>query len=202
MKIIKPVNRKDFEIIVDDEDYQRVMDFATNGWEVRYFTKSNNPYATTRKTIDGKRKQFYLHRLVMNALNSNLPHVDHINRKTLDNRKENLRFVTRSQNMKNRASKKTSRCKYLGVSYCLSHVGSDKYRVNIQSQDIAKKNIHLGYYSDAKAAAYAYNQGAMILHGEYANLNEVGPTEIYNSDEIKIDVVRRINEFIERNRKS
>lgn len=200
MKIIKST-RDNYDILVDDEDYQRVVDFADNGWEVRFFTKSNNPYAVTRKTIEvngvKKRKQYLMHRLILNVLDSKLPHIDHKKQKsTLDNQKSNLRFVTRRENMKNRTSKKTSYCKYLGVSYCESKRGSKKYRVNIQDENIKKGNIHLGYYYDEDSAGYAYNLAAEVIHGEFANLNVVDMDNVVNANEIRgyiQDVLNNLN---------
>ena len=95
-----------YNILIDKKDYDKVIDFAPNGWEIKYTTNSNNPYVITRKTIDKVRKQYYLHRLVMDVLDFPSQYVDHININPLDNRTENLRIVNRSQNMKNRTSKK------------------------------------------------------------------------------------------------
>lgn len=53
---------------------------------------------------NGKWKNEYVHRLVALAFIDNpdgLPQVDHINRDTKDNRVENLRWVTGSQNRRN-----------------------------------------------------------------------------------------------------
>lgn len=172
------------DIQIDIDDHQRVIDFAPNGWEVKFFTKSNNPYAVTRKTIDGKRKQFYLHRLVMNVLNSSTPHVDHKFNDSLDNRKESLRLVSRSQNMKNRTSSKTGSSKHLGVYYCKAKRGTKKYRANIKDANI-KNNIHLGYYYDEESAGYAYNLAAKVVHQEYANLNKIDINEVDSSDDIR-----------------
>lgn len=45
-------------------------------------------------------KKIYLHRFLMDSPEGLI--VDHINHQTLDNRRENLRVVTHSENMKNR----------------------------------------------------------------------------------------------------
>lgn len=53
----------------------------------------------------GKRKVFRIHRLVAQAFipnTNNKPEVDHINRNKLNNRVENLRWCTSSENKKNR----------------------------------------------------------------------------------------------------
>jgi len=64
-------------------------------------TSSGNGYLIQSLNKDGKKKWITIHRLV--ALHyipnpDNKPHVDHINRIKTDNRVENLRWVTRSEN--------------------------------------------------------------------------------------------------------
>ena len=188
-----------YTILVDEEDYQRVMNFAPNGWEAKYTTFSNNPYAITRKTIDvdGKRqrKQYYLHRLVMNVFDTPDVKVDHKFTNTLDNRKSSLRLVTQAQNMKNRTSKKNSASKHLGVAYCKSAGGSKKYRVNIKDFKLHKNNIHLGYYLDEESAGYAYNVAAQIVHGEYANLNQVNMDLVMYPEDIEEFVLDKLKPF-------
>lgn len=182
-----------YNIIVDDEDYQRVIDFAPNWWQVKFTTGSNYPYAVTRKTIEGKRKFFYLHRLIMNIWETNTPHVDHIKQgDKLDNRKENLRIVTCSQNMSNRTKKKNSASAYLGVTFC-GYKKSRPYRVDIQRKDLNNGNkIFLGYYDSDIQAGYAYNCAANIIHKEYANLNNINSNEVNNLNYINYCIISRL----------
>ena len=91
--------------------------------------------------------------------------VDHINGNRLDNRKENLRLVTKSQNMMNRGVQKNSTSGYKGVN---EHQG--KWRAYILENG---KQKHLGVFEDKKEAARAYNKMAKLLHGEYAVLNKL-----------------------------
>lgn len=72
---------------VDPEDYDRVVEHS---W---YF--HNMGYAMA--TIEGK--QTYMHRFIMNTPKG--LHTDHINHDKLDNRRSNLRIVTRAENMQN-----------------------------------------------------------------------------------------------------
>ena len=61
---------------------------------------------------NGKTTRFQVHRLVATMFipnPNNLPEVDHINRNRSDNRVENLRWVTKEQNMKNRDVTKQAR---------------------------------------------------------------------------------------------
>lgn len=90
--------------------------------------------------MEKKRKNFLLHRVVMNVFETKLPIIDHIeNAETLDNRKQNLRPVTNTQNMKNRSSKKNGSCKHLGVYFCSSKSDNKKFRVNISDSSLKKK---------------------------------------------------------------
>jgi len=184
-----------YDILVDEEDYQRVMDFAPNGWEIKFTTGSNNPYVITRKTINKQRKQFYLHRVVMNVENVSTPHVDHKSINPLDNRKTNLRLVTRSQNMKNRTSKKNSHSKYLGITYC-KYKKTNKYRVQLGSKEHSKSKIHMGYYCDEDSAGYAYNLAAEVIHGEYANLNNVDMKLVNQPEDIQKYVEEKLKKIM------
>lgn len=73
--------------IVDQEDYNELSQFK---WYLH-----NMGYAVT--SID--KTMVYMHRLVMKTPKD--MHTDHINHVKLDNRKSNLRIVTREENMQN-----------------------------------------------------------------------------------------------------
>ena len=90
MKTIKLT--KGYEAIVDNEDYDELMKYK---WSIS-ISKSSGPYASN-DTVG------LMHRLIMKAK----PHefVDHTYHNTLDNRKQNLRICTRSQNGANRKGK-------------------------------------------------------------------------------------------------
>lgn len=156
-----------YHILVDEEDYDRVVEFAPNGWEARYFTKSNYPYAITRKTINGKRVQFFMHRIILEITDANV-HIDHKDRNGLNNRKFNLRMSTRSENMKNRKSAKNSTSKHLGVHFC-----NEQYKWRATIKPTGQKNINLGRYEKEIDAAYAYNFSATIIHGNFSNFNKI-----------------------------
>lgn len=78
--------------------------------------------------------------------------VDHINHNTLDNRKENLRIVTKSQNQMN--------VDYKGVS----KTKSDKYYAYIK---INQKMINLGVYVFEQEAYFARWYAETLLFKEY-----------------------------------
>lgn len=93
--------------------------------------------------------------------------IDHINRNKLDNRKANLRIVTRSQNNANRSSFRNSSSRFKGVHWnkksCLWEAAIKKDH----------HTITLGMYEEEIAAASAYNAYARKLWGEYAVLNDI-----------------------------
>lgn len=93
--------------LVDDDDYDFLMQWkwcasdCSRGLGTKF-------YAVTQiRTFEYKRKRIYMHRVIMGEP-LNLC-VDHINGDSLDNRKENLRSVTVSENA---AHKQPSKSKY------------------------------------------------------------------------------------------
>ena len=94
--------------------------------------------------------------------------LDHINHNRLDNRIENLREVTNSQNNYNqskRTQKTTSR--YRGVSW-ETRRGSWKAAINKEGT-----YYYIGNFKSEEIAAKEYNTKAIELYGIYANLNRV-----------------------------
>ncbi len=93
--------------------------------------------------------------------------VDHKNGNKLDNRKENLRLSTHSQNGCNRGKQVNNSSGLKGVTW-------NKERLAWHAQiGVRGKRIHLGYFSNPGLAAMAYNHAAIKHHGEFAKLNEV-----------------------------
>ena len=90
---------------------------------------------------------------------------DHINGDQLDNRFENLRICTKSENGMNRGAMANNTSGFKGVSWINKY---KKYRAHIS---VSKKNIHLGYFDDPVTAAHVYDQAAKKYHGKFANVN-------------------------------
>lgn len=104
-----------------------------------------------------------MHRDILGVVNDKNVFVDHINHNRIDNRRCNLRLVTKSQNNQNRSSLKNSTSKYLGV-----YIRKGKWISRIK---VNQKPIHLGTFTCETQAALAYNNAAELHFGEYANLN-------------------------------
>lgn len=103
-----------------------------------------------------------MHRLLTNAPKG--MDVDHKNRNTLDNRKENLRICTRSENMQNSVGKLERNLTYKGVY----KTREGRYASRIYQN---YKKTHIGVYDTIEDAALAYDQRAIELFGEFARLN-------------------------------
>ncbi len=94
-------NGKDINFVFDTEDIDKV-----NNISLHY---ASNSYISTGVIVDGKKKELYLHNIIMNRLGfpgkGSKETVDHINRNGLDNRKENLRILTQSEQNLNQSKK-------------------------------------------------------------------------------------------------
>lgn len=107
-----------------------------------------------------------LHRLIMDAPDGLV--VDHINGNALDNRRSNLRLATQSENLRNRTpSDKRSLPKGVRKS-------GGRFFAQISHNH---KCFYLGMYDTPEAAARAYDQKAMELHGEFARPNLIDEKE-------------------------
>lgn len=104
-----------------------------------------------------------MHRVILNAPKGS--EVDHINGDGLDNRRANLRFVTRSQNCRNQRRTKAGKIPLKGVSW---NESLGKWTAQIA---IAGRKKHIGVFKDPVAAGLAYDAFAIEHYGSYAGLN-------------------------------
>lgn len=104
------------------------------------------------------------HRVIWLYVNGVWPtgDIDHINRDRGDNRIENLRDVTRSQNMRNSIRKRTNASPYQGVCF---DKASGKWMASITTN---YKQMHLGRYDTAEEAHNAYVKASKEIHGAYS----------------------------------
>lgn len=139
---------KGYRTIVDDEDYERLN---SKKWCI-------SECATSMYAI-GKRngKKVYMHREILGHIPPKMD-VDHINGDSLDNRKFNLRIVTRSENARNKRGNKQSTSQYKGVSF-VSKVG--KWQAT----------LHLGLFDTEQEAAIFYDKIAEFAFGEFTRKN-------------------------------
>lgn len=173
------INIKGFDIIIDDEDYERIMQYKwyTNA----YYTSRGYFYLSTKLTINGIYQSVSLHRFIIGGTYGDKLYVDHINGNTLDNRKCNLRKTDSSGNMQNRKNMKTNTSGYKGVSL----YPDGKYHARIRSMG---KKWTIGQSEDPVECARMYDMVAIKMHGEYARINfdksgysDEEITRLYNS---------------------
>ena len=140
---------------VDEIDYPRVM---LHKWYGSTPSRgSSRPYAKF-----GNNKSIFLSRFIINA-----PigwEVDHINRNPLDNRRENLRLATTSENNRNKPQKNNSNG-YRGVAFHNEKNRIKKYQARMK---VRNKYISLGYFSSAKEAFEVYKDASIKEFGEFA----------------------------------
>lgn len=163
MKKIK-IGRRDYEdveVIVDDDDYDKVNKYhwCFGGSVVGY---KKHERRTGQRLI-------LIHRLIMNPEDCSV--VDHINHNRLDNRKKNLRVCSKKQNARNCLKPKGKHTSiYKGVRYKNDHGRRKRWNAHIKYN---YRQIFIGTYKTEKEAAKAYNDKATELFGEYAYLNNI-----------------------------
>lgn len=141
--------------VVDDEDYDK---FVALRW--RPLRTKGTTYAVTWK--DGN-NNFLMHRLIMDPPMG--VEVDHIDGNGLDNRRVNLRFATRAQQLAHTLRLKRSRSGFRGVR---RSSGREHWEAYIK---VNRKHITIGMFATAEDAARARDAEARKLHKEFAVLN-------------------------------
>jgi len=141
---------------VDDEDYERVMNYPGK-WYYRHHEKRTGYIATT---VRGSGAKLFLHHFIVGRRDGLL--VDHRDTDGLNNQKSNLRFANNSQNQTNRSGKKN---KYRGVYFFKN---CQKWGAIVEKDG---KQYYGGYFEDEIEAAKASDALRKKLHGEFAVLN-------------------------------
>lgn len=142
------------EVLVDEADAHLV---EGRDWFVHH-AESGIRYAVSKRER--------LHRLIVSPASGQF--VDHANGNGLDNRRENLRVCTHSQNMQNRKPSSARTSRFKGVTV-LSRNCRKPYQVRIKAHG---ECVHIGSFLTEKAAALAYDRAARIFHGKFAKTNK------------------------------
>lgn len=86
-------NRLSFFAVVDDDDFEKISQYSIHD--------NGSGYLVFCVSQSGKQKTILLHRFIMNEYSKEKV-IDHINHNTYDNRKENLKICTPTENNRNR----------------------------------------------------------------------------------------------------
>lgn len=129
----------------DLEDYNKIKPF--------YWYKDDNGYLLAYT----KNKTLRMHRLFVNS-----KYVDHINSNTSDNRKNNLRAATKSQNGMNRHLQSNNTSGVTGVYW---HKQINKWVAYIM---INRRYIYLGSFSSFEDAVKTRKEAEEKYFGEYS----------------------------------
>lgn len=149
---------------------RKALDNRSAAWNKRY---ANQPTGVVNKDINGKPRYIYVyidgkfypaHRLAWRLFYGCQPigYIDHINGNGLDNRIDNLRCVTPSENAKNRKIRPENRSGLSGVVWSGTH---EKWLASVRNN---KKQISLGAFRDFFEAACA-RKSAETTCGYHAN---------------------------------
>lgn len=131
--------------LVDNEDYAELSKYK---WYL-----NDNGYAAKSQ----KQPTRYMHKLVFG--HQTLPHIDHINRNKLDNRKSNLRECTISENMANQSIRSDNKSGYKGISW------DSKKNKWFACTRKNKKTIYIGRYKNINDAIREHEKVFLEIHG-------------------------------------
>jgi HNH endonuclease/AP2 domain len=142
--------------VVDAEDQARIL-AVSRAW----YCHQGPGWAYAKERIHGE--WVPMHRFILDAPPGKI--VDHVNGVGLDNRKENLRLCTTSQNSKNHRRHINNTSGYRGVSMR----GGWRHRRKkwVAQINDAGKRVHPGYYATAEEASAAVEEYARKLHGAF-----------------------------------
>ena len=142
------ITSKGHEFLIDKDDYENVKEYT---WRI-----SNNGYVVTTNN----RKVLLLHRLIMNPSDGLI--VDHIKHKKKDNRKNNLRVCSMSNNNMNKSKLKSNTSGVTGVTW------NEKCGCWISQIGLNNKTIILGYNTNFEKAVELRKEAEEKYFGEYS----------------------------------
>lgn len=151
---------KDQFTIVNESDYVWLMQWK---WYAKISKKKF--YASRGMSIGGKDLTIRMQRVILGLSEDDPRVVDHENLNTLDNRRDNLRIASYSENSQNQSLRLSSVVKYKGVDI---HQQTGLFRSRIQKDG---KPYHLGLFATAELAYAAYCNAALEIHEAFARLS-------------------------------
>lgn len=153
-------------------------------------TPCGKGYIVLSVTVEGRHARIMAHRAVWiyhhGAIGSGLD-VDHINRNRSDNRLENLRLATRSENNQNSVASRNCKTGILGVSF---HKPTGKYRADIV---LHRRQVFLGLYPTQGEAEIVrrYAERILFTHSRGPILSEEALKKVPEGIKQKLAVAKQ-----------
>jgi hypothetical protein len=142
---------------------------ACRSWNAGHSGKPAGGVTRRRGQSEGRRfigldyRHYFAHRIVWALNKGEWPDgpLDHAYNRPDNNRVENLRPASLSENQWNRGPQRNNRSGAKGVGW---HRASGKWRARIT---VSGKHICLGYFDDFEDAKWAYAAAALKYHGAF-----------------------------------
>ena len=145
--------------LVDIEDVPLVAPYR---WNPRLDHQTF--YAQSTPIVAGRKQLVQMHRLILGLTDPKVL-VDHENHDGLDNRRENIRIASPSQNVMNARARRGGSSSYKGVVWIPK---TCRWRAMAGTND---NRVYLGEFETEVQAAIAYDNAARDLFGDFAVLN-------------------------------
>jgi len=134
------------EAIVDDADYEWLMQ-----WKWCANKAGNTHYAIRSVRLpNGKQTNEYMHRAILGLEKGDRREGDHINHEGLDNRRANIRIVTKQENRFNQKHK--------------GHWWVEAKHKWVAQIQVNGRSTHIGYFDTANKARRAYLRAKATYH--------------------------------------
>ena len=157
---------------MNQTDFKKMFSYHPNGELIRISTINAKTKVGDIAGIVGKKgykyltirgQKFYVHRIIWFLHHGYLPDaIDHIDGNKLNNKIENLRVCTVTQNLCNSKLRTDNKSGIKGVAWFKPH---QKWRARI---NLNKKEYHLGYFDSKEQAEQAVIIGRLKIHKEFA----------------------------------
>lgn len=158
-------NGKVLETLILSKDFEKINKHPGT-WHAHYNPSTDSYYVDSNEYSTGKQKYIRLHRLLLNAPRG--LDVDHIDHNTLNNRRNNLRLATRSQNQQNMPLLQNSKSGIRGVTW---NKVNKKWWLRVH---IDGKRTSLGLFNALEEAKKA----AIIARAKYLPYSQEAAKEV------------------------
>lgn len=161
MAAIKPFTQDQYELIKattrynpEDGSFER-LDLRSNEWRKINIKPNKLGYIQIRFLFDNNPRIFYAHRIAYLLMTGELDFqgIDHIDGNRANNKWQNIRLATHSQNMRNKR----------GLGVHLRKCG--KWYTQVK---MGNKRIYLGRYNDKNEAIEVYRRAHAKVFGEFS----------------------------------